>query len=135
MGMGQSIGMSFAHARAVAEVRGQFGGEKATEVWLFDFRLRVGITAIEAQQKMQVSWFSQMMGGAPSRQGRTYSCVLPNVLSWISMSEIHISRAKLLPSNLLVGMLNMTAYYRILNAVIYSQCKGKKPTRLLCSPI
>ena len=26
------------------------------EVRSFDFRLRVGITAIEAQQKMQVSW-------------------------------------------------------------------------------
>ena len=28
---------------------------KSAEVWSFDLRLRVGITAIEAQQKMQVS--------------------------------------------------------------------------------
>ena len=34
-----------------AEANGQFGGLKSAEVWSFDFGLRVGITAIEAQQK------------------------------------------------------------------------------------
>ena len=48
------------HLRTRSRVicRGQFGGEKATkvlEVLSFDFGLMVGITAIEAQQKMQVS--------------------------------------------------------------------------------
>ena len=43
---------SFAPA---AEFRGQFVDEKATEVWLFDFGLRVGIEAIEALHKIQVS--------------------------------------------------------------------------------
>ena len=50
LGMGRSV-------RTCSRVicRGHFGGEKATEVWSFDFGLRVGFTAIEAQQKMQVS--------------------------------------------------------------------------------
>ena len=56
LGMGRSEGQCYNHLRRRSRVIcSQFGGEKATEVWLFDFGLRVGITAIEASSAENAS--------------------------------------------------------------------------------